>query len=124
MDPKRAVLVLVVIFAVIYYAARIGIFYAGTTGAMEFEEEQSAAVEGFVSYSFLAIGVAGLLTLPGLYLGKPWGIFGTLAVSVYTIAFDGWAFLWVQSSAAAGIAPACVLIACALLRKKGALAPG
>ena len=123
MDKNGVILVIVVLFAVVYYAARIGIFYAGTTGDIEFEEEQSATVEAFVNYSFLVIGVVGLLTLPGLYLGKPWGQWGTLAVSVYTIVFDVWAFLMVQSSAAAGVIPAGILTAYVLLRMKGYLDP-
>ena len=123
MDKNRVILVLVVLFAVVYYAARIGIFYAGTTGDIEFEEEQSATIEAFVNYSFLVIGVAGLLALPGLYLGKPWGQWGTLAVSVYTIVFDVWAFLIVQSSAAAGVIPAGILMVYTLLRMKGHFDP-
>ena len=123
MDKKKAALVLVVLFATVYYAARIGIFYAGATGDIEFEEEQSATVEAFVNYSFLAIGVAGLLTLPGLYFGRPWGQWGTLAVSMYTIAFDVWALLLVQSSAAAGVIPAGILTVYVLLRMKGYLDP-
>lgn len=118
MDIKKASLVAVVAFAALYYIGRIGIFYAGTTGSMEFEEPQSAAVEAFVVYSFLGIGVFGILTLPGLYLLKPWGFFGTIAVSAYTIAFDVWAFLAIQSSAAAGIVPAGAIVAYVLLRRK------
>jgi hypothetical protein len=110
MDRKKSLLILALVFAVVYYTARIAIFYAGVTGSMEFEEEQSALVSDFVSYSFLAIGVAGMLLLPGVYLLKPWGFWGTIAVSVYTIVFDLWAFVAVQASAAAGVIPAVVII--------------
>jgi hypothetical protein len=109
MERKRALMMVFLLFAAVYYVARIAIFYAGVTGNMEFEEDQSALVEGVVSYSFLAIGVTGLLLLPGIYLLRYWGFWGTIAVSIYTIAFDLWAFFAVQSSAAAGVIPAAAL---------------
>jgi hypothetical protein len=110
MERKRMLLVLVVLSAALYYAMRLAIFYVSMSGNMEFAEEQSALVKDFVDYSFLAIGVLGLLMLPGVYLLKPWGFWGTVAVSAYSIAFDLWAFLMVQSSAAMGIIPAAVIL--------------
>jgi hypothetical protein len=77
---------------------------------MEFEEAQSALVEDVVSYSFLAIGAVGLMLLPGVYLLKPWGFWGTIAVSVFTMFFDIWAFAAVQASAGAGVFPAGAMI--------------
>lgn len=118
MQLKRVLSVLVMLFAAIYYAARVGIFYLGATGEMQFEEEQSALVEAVVIYCFLAIGVAGILMLPGVYLRKPWGFWGTIAIGVFTIIFDVWAYLTVQSSAAAGIIPAAILTGYLLLTKK------
>jgi hypothetical protein len=115
---KRALLLLVVLFAVVYYLARIAIFLAVISGTGGFEEEQSAQVENLVKFSFLGIGVLGLLMLPGVYLMKLWGFWGTIAVSAYTIAFDLWAFVSVQSSAGAGIIPAGVLMAYLLLTRK------
>jgi len=110
MERKRMLLVLVVLFAALYYVVRLAIFYTSVSGNMEFEEEQSAFVEDFVSYSFFAIGLIGILMLPGVYLLKHWGFWGTVAVSAYSIAFDFWAFLMVQSSAAMGIIPAAVIL--------------
>jgi hypothetical protein len=118
MQAKRVILVLMILFATVYYAARIGIFYLGATGEMAFEEEQSDLVEGVVVYSFLGIGVAGLLALPGVYLRKSWGLWGTVAVSAYTIAFDLWALALVQSSAAAGVIPAAVLLVYVVVTRK------
>ncbi len=117
MELKRTALVVVVVFAALYYAVRVAIFYMSTTGSMEFEEEQSDLVEAFVAYSFLAIGVAGLALLPGVYLLRPWGFWGTVAVGIYTIAFDVWAFLAVQSSAGAGVVPAAVVTGYLLLSR-------
>ena len=118
MEIKKVVLVLMMLFAGVYYLGRIGIFYLGATGEMAFEEEQSALVEGIVVYSFLAIGVAGLFTLPGVYLHRTWGFWGTVAISAYTIAFDIWALAAVQSSAAAGVVPAAVLLGYVVLTRK------
>ena len=106
---RRRALLLIVLFAAIYYVVRVAIFYAGVWGNMAFEEEQSALVEDFVLYSFLAIGVVGLAFLPGVYLQKPWGFWGTVAVGAYTVAFDLWALVAVQASAGAGIIPAGVI---------------
>jgi hypothetical protein len=117
MERKKALLLLVVLFAAFYYAARVAIFYMSTTGSMQFEEEQSDLVEAVVAYSFLAIGVAGFVFLPGVYLRKPWGFWGTIAVGLYTIAFDVWALLAVQSSAGAGIVPAAVVTGYLLLSR-------
>jgi len=81
MELKRDIKVLIVLFVAVWYAARVGIFYVGTTGEMQFEEERSQLVDNIVTLSFLAIGVAGLITLPGVYLLKPWGLWGTIAIS-------------------------------------------
>jgi hypothetical protein len=118
MQPKKIVMMLILLFAAIYYLARIGIFYLGLSGEMNFEEEQSELVEGAVLYSFLAIGVIGLIMLPGLYLGRSWGFWGTIVVSLYTIVFDTWAYAMVQVSAAAGVIPASVLLAYLVLTRK------
>jgi hypothetical protein len=118
MQRKKILLVLVVLFAAMYYVMRIGIFYLGTTGEMAFEEEQSQFEEEVVSYSFLGIGAAGLLLLPGVYLLKSWGFWGTIAVSIYTIVFDIWAWVLVQSSAAAGIIPAAAIMGYLLLTRQ------
>ena len=119
MERKRTILTLVLLFAAVYYIARIAIFVAGATGNMEFEEKQSALVEDFVLVSFLAIGVAGLLLLSGILLNKPWGFWGTMGVSAYTIAFDLWAFIAIQPSAGAGVVPAAVIAAMLVLLRGG-----
>jgi len=117
MERKRALLLVFLAFSALYYFVRVAIFYAGITGGMEFEEEQTELVEDIVSYSFLAIGVLGLIMLPGLVLSKAWAFWGTLALSVYTIVWDAWAAIWVQSSAAAGIVPAAIIIGYLLISR-------
>lgn len=124
MERKRILLLLLVLFAALYYVVRVAIFYLSTTGSMEFEEEQSELVEAVVAYSFLAIGVVGLVLLPGVYLLRPWGFWGTVAVSAYTILFDVWALVAVQSSAGAGILPAAVIMGYLLLTRREYLGGG
>ncbi len=118
MERKRVLLSLVVLFSALYYVVRIAIFYAGVSGDMAFEEEQSDLVEGFVLYSFLGIGVSGLALLPGVYMMRLWGLWGTVVVSAYTVVFDLWALVAVQSSAAAGIVPALVIMGYLLLTRR------
>jgi len=123
-DKKRLLLMIFTVFAAIYYLARIAIFSLGLSGEMDFEAEQSALVEAVVIYSFLAIGILGLVFLPGVYMHRPWGLWGTLAISAYTVVFDLWAFALVQSSAIAGIVPAAAIAGYVLLTRKEYTAGG
>lgn len=120
----KAIRTIVALFAAAYYAGRLAIFYAGVTGSMEFEEEQSDLVFNLVTYSFLAIGVVGLLALPGVYTMKPWGFWGTMGVCAYTVAFDLWALVLVQPSAAAGIIPAAVIAGYLVITRRDYLEGG
>jgi len=65
----------------------------------------------FINIMFFVLGVLGLLTAFGLWTGERWGYNGTIALSLATIAFDVWAVLAVQSSAAFGIVFPAVFIA-------------
>jgi len=124
MKHAKAMRTIIVLFAAVYYVGRLAIFYAGVTGSMEFEEEQSDLVSDFVTYSFLAIGVVGLLALPGVHMTKPWGFWGTMGVCAYTVAFDLWALALVQSSAAAGIIPAAVVAGYLVITRRDYLEGG
>lgn len=123
MERKRLLLLILVIFSAVYYIVRVAIFYQGIAGNMEFEETQTELIEGVVSYSFLAIGAFGLLFLPGVHMLRQWGLWGTLAVSAYTVAFDVWAVVAVQPSAGAGIVPAAVIALYLVLVRKDFAAP-
>ena len=112
---------LTLLFAAVYYFARLGLFYAGVTGTVDFDVEVSSLTRDVVNYSCLAIGAFGFLFLLGIYLAKPWGFWGTIAVSLYTIAFDAWAVATIQPSAALGMIPGAVLIAYLLLTRRGYL---
>jgi hypothetical protein len=92
------------------------------TGTNSFEHEVSPVAEAIVFYSFLGIGVIGFALLPGIALHKWWGLWGTVLLSAYTIAWDLWAAVWVQSSAAIGIFPAAIIMVYLLLYRKDFLA--
>lgn len=72
---------------------------------------------------FSILGVAGVATSFGLALGKTWGLYGTVAFSVLTIAFDVWAMVAVQFTAVFGLVLPAVFIVYLVLRKDRVLAP-
>ncbi len=113
---------LFLVFCVVYYIARLAVFAMALSGTNSFEHEVSQLAEDIVFGSFLAIGALGFALLPGVALHKPWGWWGTMAISAYTIAWDVWAAIWVQSSAAIGIAPAAIIMGYLLLFRKDFLA--
>jgi hypothetical protein len=51
----------------------------------------------------LALGLAGLVTISGLLLMTRWGYWGTIGVSLVTIAFDGVSGVTVSFTAFAGL---------------------
>ena len=110
MKPNRVLHMLIVLFAAVYYVARIAIYYAVSAESMDTDVEMTDLENAVTGISFIAIGVLGLLSLPWFYRMRPWGFWGTLAISVYTIVFDIWGLVAIAPSAAAGIIPAAVLL--------------
>jgi lysylphosphatidylglycerol synthetase-like protein (DUF2156 family) len=64
----------------------------------------------FINQFSLALGLAGLLVIPGLLSSKTWGYWSTLTLGILTIVFDMWAFLTTAQTAAAGIFIPAILI--------------
>ncbi len=124
MSGKKVVSILFLLFCAVYYFARLAVFAMALGGANEFEREASELAEAVVLGSFLAIGVIGFVLLPGVALHRWWGFWGTILVSAYTVAWDVWAAIWVQSSAAIGIAPAAIIMGYLLLYRKDFLGGG
>ncbi len=124
MKGKTIVFVLFLLFCVVYYIARLAVFAMALGSTNSLEHEISQLAENIVFGSFLAIGAIGLALLPGVALYRPWGFWGTVALSLYTVAWDIWAAVWVQSSAAIGIAPAVIIMGYLLLYRKDFLAGG
>lgn len=117
MKPNRVLHILIVLFAAVYYVARIVIYYAVSTESTDTGVEMTDLESAVTGISFIAIGVLGLLSLPWFYRMRPWGFWGTIAISVYTIVFDIWGLVAIAPSAAAGIVPAVVLLVYVLVMK-------
>ena len=77
---------------------RLVFFYLAMTGAELLEVEIASSAQQMINIMFLFIGVIGLITAFGLYQMKRWGYWGTILLSVLTIAFDIWG-LTIQSTA-------------------------
>lgn len=81
------------------------IFFAliGTPGGMgQFLDVPVSYTTSLILFiMFLSLGVFGLITTFGLLTRRRWGFWGTMAISIATIAFDLWG-LTIQSSAAIG----------------------
>ncbi len=118
MKGRRVVFVLFLLFCAVYYIARLAVFGVAIGGTNSLEHEVSPLAEAVVTYSFLAIGAIGLVFLPGIVFHKVWAFWGTIALSAYTVAWDIWAAIWVQSSAAIGIFPAAIIMGYLLLYRK------
>ena len=123
MKGKNVAFVIFLLFCAVYYIARLAVFAMALGGTNSFEHEVSKLAGQIVLGSFLGIGVVGFALLPGVALHKPWGFWGTVVLSVYTVAWDVWAAVWVQSSAAIGIAPAAIIMVYLLLYRKDYLGP-
>lgn|GEM_PF-1709028 len=118
MKVKRALFLLFLLFCIAYYIARLAVFVATITGSITLEHEVSPFAEAIVRYSFLAIGVIGFALLAGVASHRSWGLWGTVVLSAYTIVWDSWAAIWVQSSAAIGIVPAVIIMGYLVLYRK------
>ena len=81
---------------------RLVFFYLAMTGAELLEVEIASSAQQMINIMFLFIGVVGLITSFGLYRMRSWGYWGTILLSVLTIAFDIWG-LTIQSTAAMGL---------------------
>lgn len=81
---------------------RLVFFYLAMTGAELLEVEIASSAQQMINIMFLFIGVVGLITAFGLYRMRSWGYWGTILLSVLTIAFDIWG-LTIQSTAAMGL---------------------
>jgi len=102
-------LVLLLIFAIGYNLFRVGLFAMSINGSLHSDKPLSPAVNSFVVYSELVIGLVGLLAVSGLLLSRSWGFWSTIVIGAYAIVFDGWSFVAVKGSALAGVIPPLVI---------------
>ena len=109
-------IVLVAALSGIQSILRLVFFYLGMTGAELLEVEIASSAQQMINIMFLFIGVIGLITAFGLYQMKSWGYWGTILLSVLTIAFDIWG-LTIQSTAAMGLILPVIFIIYLLLQR-------
>jgi len=80
------------------------------TGAELLDVEVATSTQQMINYTFLLIGIGGIITAFGLWQLKSWGYWGTILLSIGIIIFDAWG-LTIQKTAALGlILPAIFLI--------------
>jgi hypothetical protein len=88
---------------------RLVFFYLGSYGGAQLISPLSPAfVMQFVNIFSLALRLSGLLVIPGLLLFRIWG---TIALCILTIGFDGWAVATIAWSAGVGLAIPILLFA-------------
>lgn len=73
------------------------------TGFPDTERIVSPDMQAMILAAFVLIGIAGVITTYGLWIGARWGYTGTIALSLVTIVFDVWAVAAVQATALMGL---------------------
>lgn len=102
-----------------YNVFRVALFVMTQNGSVKPDPPLDSLVNAAIVYSELAIGLIGLLALPGLVASKSWGFWVTFAINGYAIAFDAVSAVVVQASAAGGvIPPVAILLALVALRRR------
>lgn len=109
-------------------------FALGSTGALgeEMRAQLTTLLENpvadgtlVITVPFLLLGAFGVVTAAGLLAGRRWGLFGTVALSAATIAYDAWAIVAIQPTAVLGIVLPAAFTVYLLARKDRLLAlPG
>jgi len=100
---KNRILTFVILLVILQGVLRTSIFIASYQ--VDFLEEGQASDDNLslMNTMFLILGIAGLAFGYPLIKKHFIGLYGTIAVSVATIAFDVWGMVAVQYSAAMGI---------------------
>ncbi len=101
---------LFLVFILGYNLFRVALFAMTQTGAVTLDHPLDAVANGIIVYSELAIGIAGIIAIPGLVGSKVWGFWLTLGVNMYAVVFDAAAAVAVQLSAAGGVVPPVMIL--------------
>jgi hypothetical protein len=121
--------VAIAMLAIVQSALRF-YFALGTTGALgsDIEAQLTTLLENpvtqpmlLLTVPFLLLGAFGMITAAGLLEGRPWGAYGTIALSVVTIIYDAWAIVAIQSTAILGMVLPALFIGYLLLVRRDAL---
>ncbi len=107
---RRWPFALFVLFLLAYNAFRIALFAMTQTGAVKPDHPLDPIENAVVVYSELAIGVVGLVAVPGLVWRKGWGFWVTVVVNLYAIVFDAASAVGVQPSASGGVIPPVIIL--------------
>lgn len=108
--PRAWAFTLFILFVVAYNLFRVALFAMTQTGAVKPDRPLDSLTNGVIVYSELAIGLIGLVAVPGLLGSKAWGFWGSIAVNAYAIVFDAVAAVAVQASAAGGVIPPLLIL--------------
>ena len=102
---KRTRTVLVVgIFAIIEALLRLFFYYEAVYAHVPLLNPMPPVSTMIIINSInLALGLAGLLVISGFLLLTGWGYWGTVAVSIATVVFDGVSAATVSATAFAGL---------------------
>lgn len=121
---RRWPLALFLLFVLAYNLFRVALFAMTQTEAIRPDRPLDPTVNSVVVFSELAIGLAGLLAIPGLVWPRSWGFWLTAAINVYAIAFDVVAAVAVQASAAGGVVPPVIILVLLLVPFRGRFLKG
>jgi len=121
---SRAILA-VGILLILQSALRLFFYYdAVYAGVQLLQPMPPAATMNLVNSVNLALGLVGLALVPGLLLMTRWGFWGTVALSVLTIVFDGVSSATVSFTAFAGLILPVIFLALLLPRRAAVLTDG
>ncbi len=121
--PRQWAFAIFLLFLVGYNVFRVALFAMTQNGSVKPDHPLDPTTNAIVVYSELAIGVVGLIAVPGLIWPRPWGFWLTAEVSVYAILFDAVSAVMVQPSAAGGIVPPAIILVALLLAFRGRFFP-
>ena len=94
----------IVILGVLEALLRLVFYYEAVFGGVALLQPMPpASTMDMVNSIDLALGLAGIVVIVGLFLSTSWGFWGTVAVSIITVAFDGVSAATVSVTATAGL---------------------
>lgn len=101
-DSRPRIITVISLLSALQSVFRLYFFYLGVTGAELFDVEVATSTQQMINYTFLLIGIGGIITAFGLWQLKSWGYYGTILLSIGIIIFDAWG-LTIQKTAALGL---------------------
>jgi|GEM_PF-723430 len=125
---------LIVVAALAFLQGAMRLHFAlGSTGALGSEmlaelttmlEHPVTDVTLVITLPFLLLGVLGIVAAVCLLAERAWGLYGTVALSLVTIAYDAWAIVAIQPTAVLGIVLPVAFTVYLLMRRERILPRG